>query len=165
MTQVRRLIDKTQCSRHGAAAALVAVVLALAGAAWGGVSWYESRSATPSCFWPAQIRGNSTGPQDGLARCYLKALSTRDGNLMKAIAQNIPPARITPDLFLYSPDARAGLASVTVEPSTVDTTFALVTIKYANGVEEQTGMLNMTAMGGPSTWRMAIGQPGQLPGQ
>jgi hypothetical protein len=84
---------------------------------------------------------------------------------MKAVAANIPPARITSGLFLYSPDARAGVASVTIHPSPVDTTFALVTIKYADGTEERTGMLNMIAMGGPSTWRMAVGEPGELPGQ
>jgi hypothetical protein len=140
-------------------------VLAVAGVAWGGVSWYESRNATPSCSWPAHLRGSSTGPQDGLVRCYLKALATRDAGEMKAVAANIPPARITSGLFLYSPDARAGVASVTIHPSPVDTTFALVTIKYADGTEERTGMLNMIAMGGPSTWRMAVGEPGELPGQ
>jgi hypothetical protein len=142
-----------------------AAVLILAAAAWGGVSWFRSRDASPSCSWPARISGTGTPQQDGLVRCYLEALATRSTQEMGAVAQSIPPAHITTGLFAYSPDARAGVASVNLKPSPVDDTFVLVTIRYADGVTEGTGLLNMTAMGGPSTWRMAIGQPGQLPGQ
>jgi hypothetical protein len=84
---------------------------------------------------------------------------------MGAVAQNIPPAHINSGLFMYSPDARSGVASVDLKPSPVDTTFVVVTIRFADGVTEGTGMMNMIAMGGSSIWRMAIGQPGGLPGQ
>jgi hypothetical protein len=135
----------------------MAGVLVLTVAAWRGVSWYQSVYGTPSCSWPAQIRGAPTGEQSGLVRCYLEALATRDTGEMSAVARTIPPTRITSSLFLYSRDARSGTASVTIEPNPVDSTYAFVTIRYANGVVEQTGMLNMIAMGGPSTWRMDTG--------
>ena len=57
----------------------------------------------------------------------------------------------------YSADARAGLAAVTFTPNPNDTTFADVTITYADGVQENASMMNMIAMGGPSGWRMNIG--------
>lgn len=141
------------------------VVVVSAGAVWGIWRWAQSPNATPACSWPASIRGTSTAQQDGLVRCYLQALATRSTREMGAVAQNIPRAHITSALFAYSPDARSGLASVNLKPSPVDSTFALVRIRYADGVTESTGMMNMTAMGGPPTWRMAIGQSGQRPGQ
>jgi hypothetical protein len=84
---------------------------------------------------------------------------------MAAVARNIPRAHISSGLFRYSPDARAGVASVSLKPSPVDSTYVLVTIRYADGVTEGAGMLNMIAMGGPSTWRVDVGQPGEPPGQ
>jgi hypothetical protein len=39
----------------------------------------------------------------------------------------------------------------------VSTSYAQVKITYADGAVESTGILNMIAMGGPSTWRMTIG--------
>jgi hypothetical protein len=127
--------------------------------------WAESRDATPSCSWPLQVRGTATSTQTGLVRCYLRALADHNVSELGAVARDIPPAHITGDLFRYSFDARAGLAAATFTPSPVDSTYVLVAIKYANGTIENTGMLNMIAMGGPSTWRMDIGQPGELPGQ
>jgi hypothetical protein len=57
----------------------------------------------------------------------------------------------------HSPDARAGLATAVFTPSPVDDTYVLLTITYVNGVSEKTGILNMIAMGDPSSWRMQIG--------
>ena len=54
-------------------------------------------------------------------------------------------------------DAREGLAMATFTPSPVDSTYVLLTITYADGEHESTGMMNMIAMGGSSAWRMAIG--------
>ena len=54
-------------------------------------------------------------------------------------------------------DAREGLAKATFTPSQVDSTYVLLTITYADGEQESTGMMNMIAMGGSSAWRMAIG--------
>jgi hypothetical protein len=67
------------------------------------------------------------------------------------------PPHITGADFRYTPDARAGVASATFTPSPVDTTFVILTIKFADGVVDQAGILNMIAMGGPSTWRIAVG--------
>lgn len=74
-----------------------------------------------------------------------------------AVAADIPPVRITSADLAYSADARAGLATATFTPSPVDTSFWLVTIRYADGTTEETSMMNMIAMGGPSGWRMTIG--------
>jgi hypothetical protein len=71
----------------------------------------------------------------------------------------MPPPRITGADFRYTPDARGGVASAKFTPSPVDSTFVILTIKFADGVVDETGMLNMIAMGGPSTWRMAVGGP------
>lgn len=141
---------------------VIAAATAIAGSA---VIWAESRDATPSCSWPLQVRGTATPTQAALVRCYLQALADHDAGELGAVARDIPPAHITGGLFSYSHDARAGLAAATFTPSPVDSTYVLVAIKYANGTTENTGMLNMIAMGGPSTWRMDIGQPGELPGQ
>jgi hypothetical protein len=73
------------------------------------------------------------------------------------VAADIPPVRITSANLRYSADARTGLATAVVTPSPEDTTYARVTITYADGVRQITGMMNMIAMGGPSGWRMVIG--------
>lgn len=146
------------------ACAVVAVVAATAGA-WAIAGWAESVYGTPSCSWPLPVRGPATSTQAGLARCYVRALANRDHAEMAAVASNIPPARITAGLFLYTPDARAGVATATFTPNPSDSTDVEVTIKFADGTVEDTGMMNMIAMGGHSQWRMGIGQPGEPAGQ
>lgn len=74
-----------------------------------------------------------------------------------AVADDDPAVRITAADLAHSPDARSGLAAATFTPSPVDDTYVLLTIRYANGVSEETGILNMTAMGDPSSWRLQIG--------
>jgi hypothetical protein len=74
-----------------------------------------------------------------------------------AVADNDPAIRMTAADLAHSPDARAGLATATFTPSPVDDTYVLLTITYANGVSEKTGILNMIAMGDPSAWRIEIG--------
>jgi hypothetical protein len=135
--------------------ACVALVV-VAGAVWGGYAW-ATRDTTPSCSWPMRIRGTATGDQAGLVRCYLRALAHRDIAGLYAIAQNIPKVRITGADLKYSAAAHNGLATVYFAPSSVSTSWLWLTITYADGAVEGTGMLNMAAMGGPSTWRMSIG--------
>jgi hypothetical protein len=132
------------------------LVVAAAGAAWGGYIWV-THDRTPSCSWPLRVRGAATAQQAGLVRCYLQALARRDIAGLYAVADNIPKVRITPADLKYSADARTGLATACFSPSSVSTSYAGLTITYADGAIETTGILNMVAMGGPSTWRMTIG--------
>jgi hypothetical protein len=60
-------------------------------------------------------------------------------------------------VLLLAAPARAGLATATFTPSPVDDTYVLLTITFADGISEKTGILNMIAMGGPSAWRVQIG--------
>lgn len=84
---------------------------------------------------------------------------------MAAVASNIPSAHLTRGLFLYTLDAQAGVATAAFTPNPSDSTYVDVTIRFADGTVEHTGMLNMIAMDGHSQWRMAIGQPGEPEGQ
>jgi hypothetical protein len=95
--------------------------------------------------------------QAGLVRCYLRALAGRDTAGLLAVADDIPPVRITSADLTYSADARAGLATAAFTPNPEDTAFVFVTITYASGVQENASIMNMVAMGGPSGWRMNIG--------
>ena len=147
----------TRPRRRRLAAALTGcIVLATAGAAWAGLAWV-TRDGTPSCSWPLRVRGTATSQQARLVRCYLQALAQRDIAGLYAVAQNIPKVRINAADLRYSPDARAGLATASFSPSSISTSYAEVTITYADGAVETTGILNMASMGGPSTWRMTIG--------
>jgi len=138
------------------------VVIALAGIALGAdMAWsaWQNNDATPSCSWPVQVRGTATNQQVGLVRCYLQALAARDTTKLMAVAANTPPVHITKADLGYSADARAGLATATFTPSPVDSSFVLLAIVYANGVREDTGIINMISMGQSSDWRMRIGSP------
>jgi hypothetical protein len=136
-----------------------AILVAGAGLVWAGHAAWDAIETwgTPTCSWPLQVRGSASPAQSGLVRCYLRALASRDTAGLMTVAADIPPVRITSADLRYSADARAGLATATVTPSPVDTTEASVTITYADGVRQNTGMMNMIAMGGPSGWRMNIG--------
>jgi hypothetical protein len=141
------------------AARTVAVIMGGAGLAWAGrTTWtaYE-HWGTPNCSWPVVVRGTVTPAQDGLVRCYLQALANRDTAGLRAVAADIPPVRITKADLTYSADARAGLATATFTPNPEDPTSAFVLITFAHGAQEDLGMTNMVAMGGPSGWRMDIG--------
>jgi hypothetical protein len=131
-------------------------VLALIGAVWGGYAWVTHDRA-PSCSWPLRIRGTATGEQAGLVRCYVKALAGRDKAGLYAVAQNIPRVRITAADLTYSADARTGLATAYFAPSSISNSYVGLTITFADGAVESTGILDMAAIGGPSTWRMTIG--------
>jgi hypothetical protein len=157
VTLQRSVVAKVTCG-------ILAAVVTTAGV-WTIVDWAESVYGTPSCSWPLRVRDSATSTEVGLARCYLRALANRDHAEMAAIASNIPPARITSGLFLYTPDARAGVATATFTPNPSDNTYVNVTIGFADGTVEYAGMLNMVAMGGHSQWRMDIGQPGEPAGQ
>jgi hypothetical protein len=145
--------------RRSPAAWAAVTLMAGAGLAWAGHAAWEAIQTwgTPACSWPLQVRGTASPAQAGLVRCYLSALAGRDTAGLMAVAADIPPVRITKADLTYSADARAGLATAAFTPNPNDTTFASVTITYADGVEENASMMNMIAMGGPSGWRMNIG--------
>lgn len=142
--------------------AVVAASVIVGGAAlaWGGrVAWeaYET-SGTPACSWQLQVRGTATPAQAGLVRCYLRALAGGDTAGMLAVADYIPPVRITRADLAHSADARAGLAAATFRQNPVDPTSAFVDITYADGTrEDDLGLIDMIAMGGSSGWRLVIG--------
>jgi hypothetical protein len=145
--------------RRSPAAWAAVIVLAGAGLAWAGhAAWGAIQTwGTPTCSWPLQVRGTASAAQAGLVRCYLRALANRNTSGLTTVAADIPPVRITGADLTYSADARAGLATATFTPNPDDTTSASVIITYANGVQENTSMMNMISMGGPSGWRMNIG--------
>jgi hypothetical protein len=126
---------------------------------WAGhAAWAAfANRGTPSCSWPLRARGTPTAAQEGLVRCYLRALAGRDKAGLLAVAANIPPVRITGADLAHSADARAGVATATFTPNPSDSTSVVLSIRYADGTSAQLGMLNMIAMGGPSGWRLVIG--------
>ena len=143
----------------------VCVILALGGAGrWAFAKW-ESTYGTPSCSWPLRIHGTATSDQDGLVRCYMQALVTRDTPLMKAVAEKTSGNEVTSAAFRYGRDARAGMATATITPNPSDSTDANVEIRFADGVVEDTGLTNETAFGGPSVWRIDIGTDYYSPGR
>jgi hypothetical protein len=103
------------------------------------------------------VTGAHNAAQAGLAGCYVRDLTQGDAAGLQAIAAYIPAVRITRADLRYAADARAGLATAAFTQSPVDTTFAWAAITFADGAHEVAGLLNMTAMGGPSGWRMRIG--------
>jgi hypothetical protein len=159
--------------RRSPAAWATVIVMTVAGLAWAGhAAWGAIQTwGTPTCSWPLQVNGTASPAQAGLVRCYLRALASRDTAALMAVAADIPPVRITSADLTYSADARAGLATAIVTPNPNDTTFAGVTITYADGMQEDASMMNVIAMGGPSGWRMNIGtdinagSPGPPPAQ
>ena len=148
-----------QRARRPTAVMAVLAAVAVAASVWlGHTAWaaYKSRS-TPSCSWPLRINGTPAATQAGLVRCYLRALAGHDTGGLLAVADNMPPVRITPADFAHSADARSGLATATFTPNPSDPTNALLTITYADGAGDRLGLQNLIAMGGPSVWRMTIG--------
>lgn len=142
--------------------AVVAASVIVGGAAlaWGGrVAWeaYET-SGTPACSWQLQVRGTATPAQAGLVRCYLRALAGGDTAGLLAVADYIPPVRITKADLAHSADARTGLATATFRQNDVDPTSASVDITYADGTrEDDLGLIDMIAMEGSPGWRLVIG--------
>jgi hypothetical protein len=138
----------------------VSVVAVGAALTWGGRAAWETYETwgTPTCSWPLQVRGTASPAQAGLVRCYVRALASRDTAGLMAVADYIPPIRITKADLSHSTDARAGLATATFTQNPNDTSSAFVDIIYADGArEDDLGLINMNAMGGPSGWRMVIG--------
>ena len=145
--------------RRPALTLAVWVIVAGVGAAWAGhAAWaaFKSRS-TPSCSWPLRIRGKPTAAQAGLVRCYLRALAGHDTAGLQAVADTMPPVRITRADVAHLADARSGVATATFLPATVDISYIPLIIRYADGARDRLGIQNLNAMGGPSTWRMTIG--------
>jgi hypothetical protein len=150
VTLVRSAVVKAACVVFAGCAATAGL--------WVARDWWVSSHGTPSCSWPMRIQGTATGAQPGLVRCYLQAIAEHNTAELRAIAQNIPPAHITGSDFKYSQDARSGVTTVTFTPNPNDPTFVYLTIRFADGtVDNGADIINMTAMGGSSVWRMAIG--------
>jgi len=138
----------------------VSVIIGASALTWGGRAAWERYETwgTPTCSWPLQVRGTASPAQAGLVRCYVRALASRDSAWLMAVADYIPPIRITNADLSHSTDARAGLATATFRQNPNDTSSAFVDISYADGArEDDLGLINMNAMGGPSGWRMVIG--------
>lgn len=145
--------------RRPMAVLAVLAAVAVAGSVWlGHTAWaaYKSRS-TPSCSWPLRINGAPTATQAGLVRCYLRALAGHDTGGLLAVADNMPPVRITRADFAHSADARSGLATAQFLPADVDVAYMPLIITYADGARVRLGLQNLDAMGGPSVWRITIG--------
>ena len=158
MNQTRRGRPGRRLGRAALAWAACALVAGSA-AVWAGhAAWaaFESRQ-TPSCSWPMRIRGAPTAAEAGLVRCYLRALARRDMAGLAAVADNMPPVRVTRADLAHSADARSGLATATFLPADVDIAFIPLTIRYADGAGDRLALQNLAAMGGPWTWRMTIG--------
>jgi len=136
-----------------------AIVLVAAGLGWAGdAAWGAIQTrGTPTCSWPLKVQGAPNAAQAGLARCYLRDLAQGDTAGLQATAADIPAVRITRADLKYEADARAGPATAVITPSPVDTTFAFISITFADGAHEELGMENLIAMGGPNGWRMCIG--------
>jgi len=80
------------------------------------------------------------------------------GQLASLIAQNNgEQGHITSKDLDYSKDVSSGPVAATFRPNSSDPTYTEVTIQFANGAVTTAGLYNMTAFGGPSVWRMAIG--------
>ncbi len=129
------------------------------GLAWAGQAAWDAVETwgTPTCSWPLQVRGTASPAQAGLVRCYVRALANSDTTGLMAVADYIPPVRITKADLSHSTDARAGLATATLTQNPNDTASAFVDIVYADGARDDLGMINMVSMGGPSGWRMVVG--------
>jgi hypothetical protein len=130
------------------------------GLAWGGqVAWSAwSNRNVPSCSWPMRVRGPATSAEAGLVRCYLQALAGRSTAGLKAVALNVPPTSVTSADFAFSRAARSGLATAVFRPNPFDDFSMFLTIRYADGTEQNTGLTNEVAMGGGNYWRLDIGQ-------
>jgi len=76
---------------------------------------------------------------------------------LAAVADNMPPVRITQADLAHSADARSGLATATFLPADVDVAYVPLIIRYADGASDRLGLQNLIAMGGPSVWRITIG--------
>jgi hypothetical protein len=137
------------------------IVLAVMAVSAGLVVWTtHDRVRIPSCSWPLRIHGGASADQAGLVRCYLQALARRDSAGLMAVAANDPPVHITKADLRYSPDARAGEATANFVP-TDDSGYVVVTIIFANGARERTGIIYISNGGGTidscDCWRMHIG--------
>jgi hypothetical protein len=77
---------------------------------------------------------------------------------MGALATNPPESKITSADFKYSHEARAGTATAIFSPNPEDSTDVDLVIRFANGVvDDNLGVENEIAWGGPSVWRMTVG--------
>jgi len=102
-----------------------------------------------------RVHGTGTADEAGVVRCYLEDLAHRNTAGLAAISDS-PTTRITASDLTFAADARAGLATADLAPSTISVSIVGITITYANGAKESAVLVNMQAMGGPSTWRMDL---------
>lgn len=85
-------------------------VVAVVAVAGGGYAW-AAHDNSPSCSWPMRVRGDASGAQAGVVRCYLQALARRRIAGLYRIAVYIPKDHITAAALNHSADARSGLAT------------------------------------------------------
>jgi hypothetical protein len=140
-----------------------AVILMIGtGVAGGGHAAWEAivNRGTPSCSWPPlQVRGDATGTQVGLVRCYLGALASGKTAGLIGVSAGSGQVRITSADLKYAKDARAGLATGDFSQNPEDSASASVNITFADGVSEYLGLTNLIAIGGSQGWRVDIGTP------
>lgn len=141
------------------AATLTGAVLACLGGyvAWSEITTGGLPTSVPSCSWSLRVRGAATSEQEGLIRCYLRALANHDAGGLLAVAYGTAgPVRITRADFRHAADARSGVASAKFVAGE-DDAFA-VTIVFADHARETLAM----ALANPASvhsWRLGIGTP------
>lgn len=95
-------------------------------------------ASAPSCSFAAHIR-KANSDQDGLTRCYLKAVADRSASEMRAVVRasdNNGPTRFTSADFAHATDVRSGTPNATVIANDVDSADAMVAIRYADGARQ-----------------------------
>ena len=139
-----------------ALALLCALCLALV--AWAQVrSYFDGPDASePSCSWSADIR-QANSDQAALIRCYLRAVAQHSDSGLRSVARsadNGGPTGFAAADFAHSRDAAAGTATATVVGDAVDSADATVTIRYADGAQQQLE-IDLANPGSESSWRFS----------
>jgi hypothetical protein len=94
--------------------------------------------------------------QVNLIRCYLRAVAERDMSRLRDVAYNDPEPHLTSAQLRNSADARAGLATATFRPDAVDSAYATVHIRYADGARVTVNIWIGNAPASHS-WRVLLG--------
>ena len=156
MTSGVAATQRPRRSRKTAVAATVVVLgLAVAAFAMRNILRGPDTSA-PSCSWPANVQ-NANSVQDGLIRCYLRAIADRSTTELQSVVparSNGGPIGFGPDVFAHAADARSGTATVTVTGDSVDDADATVAIRYADQARDNLDIHIANPTSGKS-WRFS----------
>lgn len=121
------------------AVAVVLVAVVGPGAVWRKLMYMVNRNAyAPSCSSSANIE-HADADQDGLIRCYLKAVADHSTSELQAVVPSADydgPTGFNAADISHTADVRSGTDTVTVVPNEVDSADAEVTIHYANGAHD-----------------------------